>query len=29
LPLGVQIVGRQGEDRAVLAWAQWVAAAVG
>ena len=29
LPLGVQIVGRRGEDRAVLAWAQWVAAAVG
>jgi len=29
LPLGVQVVGRRGEDRAVLAWAQWVAAAVG
>ena len=29
LPLGIQIVGRQGDDRAVLAWAQWVAAAVG
>jgi len=29
LPLGVQVVGRAGEDRAVLAWAQWVAAAVG
>jgi len=29
LPLGVQIVGRLGDDRAVLAWAQWVAAAVG
>ncbi len=29
LPLGIQIVGRQGEDRAVLAWAQWVAAAIG
>ena len=28
LPLGIQIVGRRGEDRAVLAWAQWVAAAV-
>jgi Asp-tRNA(Asn)/Glu-tRNA(Gln) amidotransferase A subunit family amidase len=28
LPLGIQIVGRQGEDRAVLAWAQWVAAAI-
>jgi Asp-tRNA(Asn)/Glu-tRNA(Gln) amidotransferase A subunit family amidase len=29
LPLGVQVVGRQGDDRAVLAWAQWVAAALG
>ena len=29
LPLGIQIVGRFGEDRAVLAWAQWVAAAIG
>jgi Asp-tRNA(Asn)/Glu-tRNA(Gln) amidotransferase A subunit family amidase len=28
LPLGIQIVGRQGEDKAVLAWAQWVAAAL-
>jgi Asp-tRNA(Asn)/Glu-tRNA(Gln) amidotransferase A subunit family amidase len=28
LPLGIQIVGRFGEDRAVLAWAQWVAAAI-
>ena len=28
LPLGIQIVGRNGEDRAVLAWAQWVAAAI-
>jgi Asp-tRNA(Asn)/Glu-tRNA(Gln) amidotransferase A subunit family amidase len=28
LPLGIQIVGREGEDRAVLAWAQWVAAAL-
>ncbi len=28
LPLGVQIVGRRGEDRATLAWAQWVAAAL-
>ncbi len=28
LPLGIQIVGRTGEDRAVLAWAQWVAAAI-
>ena len=24
LPLGLQIVGRRGQDRAVLAWAQWV-----
>lgn len=29
LPLGIQVVGRAGEDRAVLAWAQWVAAAIG
>jgi Asp-tRNA(Asn)/Glu-tRNA(Gln) amidotransferase A subunit family amidase len=29
MPLGIQIVGRHGEDRAVLAWAQWVAAALG
>jgi Asp-tRNA(Asn)/Glu-tRNA(Gln) amidotransferase A subunit family amidase len=29
LPLGIQIVGRQGDDRAVLGWAQWVAAAIG
>jgi Asp-tRNA(Asn)/Glu-tRNA(Gln) amidotransferase A subunit family amidase len=29
LPLGIQIVGRRGEDRAVLAWARWVAAALG
>ena len=28
LPLGVQIVGRRGDDRALLAWAQWVAAAI-
>ena len=28
LPLGIQIVGRFGDDRAVLAWAQWVAAAI-
>ncbi len=28
LPLGIQIVGRQGEDKAVLAWAQWVATAL-
>jgi Asp-tRNA(Asn)/Glu-tRNA(Gln) amidotransferase A subunit family amidase len=29
LPLGIQIVGRIGDDRAALAWAQWVASAVG
>jgi len=29
LPLGIQVVGRAGEDRAVLAWAQWVAGAIG
>jgi Asp-tRNA(Asn)/Glu-tRNA(Gln) amidotransferase A subunit family amidase len=29
LPLGIQIVGRKGEDRTVLACAQWVAAALG
>ena len=29
LPLGIQIVARRGEDRQALAWAQWVAAAVG
>jgi Asp-tRNA(Asn)/Glu-tRNA(Gln) amidotransferase A subunit family amidase len=29
LPLGIQIVGRRGDDRAMLAWAQWVAAAIG
>jgi Asp-tRNA(Asn)/Glu-tRNA(Gln) amidotransferase A subunit family amidase len=28
MPLGIQIVGREGDDRSVLAWAQWVAAAV-
>ncbi|MGH7106521.1 MAG: amidase [Acetobacteraceae bacterium] len=28
LPLGIQIVGREGDDRGVLAWAEWVAAAV-
>ncbi len=28
MPLGIQVVGRRGGDRAVLAWAQWVAAAV-
>lgn len=25
MPLGVQVVARRGEDRAALAWAQWVA----
>lgn len=29
MPLGIQIVGRQREDRATLAWASWVAAALG
>jgi len=29
LPLGIQIVARIGEDRQALAWAQWVAAAIG
>ncbi len=29
LPVGVQIVGRGGDDRAVLAWAGWIAAAIG
>jgi Asp-tRNA(Asn)/Glu-tRNA(Gln) amidotransferase A subunit family amidase len=29
LPLGIQIVGREGDDRAVLAWARWVEAALG
>ena len=29
LPLGVQIVAREGGDREALAWAQWVAAAIG
>ena len=28
LPLGIQIVGRFGDDRQTLAWAQWVAAAI-
>jgi Asp-tRNA(Asn)/Glu-tRNA(Gln) amidotransferase A subunit family amidase len=28
LPLGIQIVGRQGEDKAVLTWARWVEAAI-
>ena len=29
LPLGIQIVGRHGDDRAVLAWARWIEAAIG
>ena len=29
LPLGIQIVGRRNDDRAVLAWARWVEAAIG
>jgi Asp-tRNA(Asn)/Glu-tRNA(Gln) amidotransferase A subunit family amidase len=29
LPLGIQIVTRIGEDRQALAWAQWVASAIG
>jgi Asp-tRNA(Asn)/Glu-tRNA(Gln) amidotransferase A subunit family amidase len=28
MPLGIQVVGLRGNDRAALAWAQWVAAAV-
>ena len=28
VPLGIQIVGPRGADAAVLAWAQWVAAAI-
>ena len=28
LPLGIQIVGRAGDDKAVLAWARWVQAAI-
>lgn len=29
LPLGVQVIGRRGDDRKVLAAAEWIAAAVG
>ena len=29
LPLGIQVVGRRGEDRATLAWAEWVRATLG
>jgi Asp-tRNA(Asn)/Glu-tRNA(Gln) amidotransferase A subunit family amidase len=28
LPLGIQIVGRRGDDRSVLAWARWIEAAI-
>jgi Asp-tRNA(Asn)/Glu-tRNA(Gln) amidotransferase A subunit family amidase len=28
LPLGIQIVGRRGEDKAALAWARWVQSAL-
>jgi Asp-tRNA(Asn)/Glu-tRNA(Gln) amidotransferase A subunit family amidase len=28
LPLGIQIVGRRGDDRMTLAWAEWIAAAL-
>ena len=28
MPLGIQVVARRGDDRAALAWAAWVAAAV-
>jgi amidase len=28
LPLGLQIIGRRGDDRQTLAWAQWVASAL-
>lgn len=28
MPLGLQIVGRAGEDRSTLAWAEWIAAAL-
>ena len=28
LPLGIQIVGRKNDDRAVLAWSRWVEAAI-
>ena len=29
MPLGLQVVARRGEDREALAWAQWIAAALG
>ncbi|MBR1216788.1 amidase [Bradyrhizobium sp. U87765 SZCCT0131] len=28
LPLGIQVVARRGDDRAALAWSQWIAAAL-
>jgi Asp-tRNA(Asn)/Glu-tRNA(Gln) amidotransferase A subunit family amidase len=28
MPLGLQIIARRGEDRAALAWAQWIASAL-
>ncbi|MBV9784109.1 MAG: amidase [Acidisphaera sp.] len=28
MPLGIQLVGRQGEDRALLAWSEWLCAAL-
>ena len=28
MPLGLQIVGRAGEDRSTLAWSEWIAAAL-
>jgi Asp-tRNA(Asn)/Glu-tRNA(Gln) amidotransferase A subunit family amidase len=28
LPMGIQLVGRRGDDRAVLSWARWVQAAL-
>jgi Asp-tRNA(Asn)/Glu-tRNA(Gln) amidotransferase A subunit family amidase len=28
LPLGIQVVGRHGDDKAVLAWARWLEAAI-
>jgi Asp-tRNA(Asn)/Glu-tRNA(Gln) amidotransferase A subunit family amidase len=29
LPLGIQVIGRRGDDRATLAWARWVEAQLG
>ncbi|MBR0896074.1 amidase [Bradyrhizobium tropiciagri] len=28
LPLGIQVIARRGDDRAALAWAQWIASAL-